>query len=90
MERAEGEWDVSRTSLNLLPEASPWTSQQVGQSYCSILHSYFQNRQCLLSLALQPVTAKLLVMLSFCSSNNWLQLPHMQPCFVCGPHFIHV
>lgn len=40
------------------------------QSYCSILHSYFQNRKCLLSLALQPVTTKLLVMPLVCSSNN--------------------
>ena len=33
-------------------------------------------------LALQPVSTKLLVMLSLCRSNNWLQWPHMLPCAV--------
>ena len=33
-------------------------------------------------LALQPVSTKLLVMLSLCRSNNWLQWPHMLPCVV--------
>lgn len=76
MEWAEGERDVSRTSLNLLlPQTCPWTSQH-------ILHFSFQNRQCLLSLALQPVATKLLVMPSLCCSNNWVQWPHMLPCVV--------
>ena len=33
-------------------------------------------------LSLQPVSTKLLVMLSLCRSNNWLQWPHMLPCAV--------
>lgn len=75
----------------MVPVPLGLTSQQVGQWYCSILCiPAFRIVNAPLSLALQPVATKLLVMLSSYAVLiiGYTVASHAALFCVCGPHLV--